>query len=327
MKNKKIIITGIQNTTPPHMGNIFGMINPTININNNNTRNYLLIFIADLHALTQIHNKKLLKLNTYKIVAIFLSLGLKINKNTIIYRQSQIPEITELAWYLSCFYSYKRLKLAHAFKEKKKYMTNINIGLFSYPILMSADILLFNANSVIVGKDQLQHLEITRRIAKKFNNLKKNIFQLPAAEVNNDIINIPGIDGKKMSKSKNNIIDIFASKKKLKTQITKIKTHNIAIDSIKQTKNDTILSLYKLIVKPSELHKMEYNYQKGGYSYKNAKQELYAQILQNFTPARKKFNYLMNNKKFITNILKKGEKKIKKISAKNIAKIRKLFYI
>lgn len=323
---KKIILTGIQNTDTPHIGNIFGMILPIIKINNNNHNNKILIFIADLHALTQIKDKKILKINTYKIIAIFLSLGLKVNKNTFIYRQSKIQAITELNWYLNCFYPYNRLKLAHAFKDKKKRLQDLNIGIFTYPILMASDILLFNASEIIIGKDQLQHIEITRKIAKKINHLFNNIFTLPKGVISNKSMLIKGTDGSKMSKSKKNLINIFASKKELKNQIMKIKTNNLNDKNKKHIHNNILLQLYKLIANKQETKNVENKLFNETCNYKKTKEKLYKIIINKFNKVRYKFKNLIKNKKKINNILIKCEKRIIKLSKKNIKKIRKLFF-
>lgn len=199
--DKKIILTGIQPTGNPHLGNILGVISPTIKLIKKNSSLLAFILIADLHSLTNIKNTKKLKLNIYKIVATWLSLGLKI-KNTIIYKQSSIPEITELTWYLNCLMPYKRLMLGHSFKNKKTNKETINTGILTYPILMAADILIYNAKIITIGKDQLQHMEITRFIAKKFNKKTGFSFKIPEYNLIKKSMNIIGIDGKKMSKSK-----------------------------------------------------------------------------------------------------------------------------
>ena len=211
------ILTGIQSTGTPHLGNILGAIIPAIKMaNESNEESYL--FIANMHSLTQIKDKKTLNDNTFATAATWLAFDLD-PKKSCFYRQSDVPEVTELAWYLSCFFPYQRLKLAHSFKDKAENLKDINSGLFSYPMLMSADILIYDANIVPVGKDQLQHLEMTRDVAARFNNLMGETFIIPEAKIQDDSNYVTGTDGQKMSKSKGNTIDIFVDDKALKKQI------------------------------------------------------------------------------------------------------------
>ena len=220
-ENVKRILTGIQSTGTPHLGNLLGAIIPAIESSKKeNMESYL--FIADLHSLTQIKNSDLLKNNTLQTAAAWLAFGLD-PKRTILYKQSDIAEVTELAWYLSCFYPFNRLSLAHSFKDKKDRLKDVNAGLFNYPVLMAADILLYDAEIVPVGNDQLQHLEITRNIAKRFNSIYGETFTLPKEKLHENNKLILGTNGEKMSKSKNNIINIFANEKDLKKQIQTMK--------------------------------------------------------------------------------------------------------
>ena len=213
------ILTGIQSTGTPHLGNILGAIIPAIELSKKNNESFL--FIADLHSLTQIKDPKELKENTYSTAAAWLAFGLNPQK-TIFYKQSDIPITTELAWILSSYFPYQRLTLAHSFKDKSNDLKNVNAALFTYPMLMAADILLYDANYVPVGKDQIQHLEITRNVASKFNNLHGETLIIPEAITDENTKLIIGTDGQKMSKSKNNIINIFLSDKQLKKQIMSI---------------------------------------------------------------------------------------------------------
>ena len=216
----KRILTGIQSTGIPHLGNILGAIIPAINFSKkDNVETYL--FIADFHSLTQIKDSKALKQNTLFTASAWLACGLN-PSHTIFYRQSDVPQVTELAWYLSCFFPYNRLTLAHSFKDKKDRLKDVNSGLFNYPMLMAADILLYDAEIVPVGKDQLQHLEITRNVANRFHNIFGETFILPNEYLQEESKLITGTDGEKMSKSKNNIINIFASENELKKQIKSI---------------------------------------------------------------------------------------------------------
>ena len=222
------ILTGIQSTGTPHLGNILGAIIPAVEMaNSTNDESYL--FIANMHSLTQIKDDKILKENTFSTAATWLAFGLD-PKKTCFYRHSDVPEVTELAWQLSCFFPYQRLKLAHSFKDKSDNLKDVNSGLFSYPMLMSADILLYDANIVPVGKDQLQHLEMARDVASRFNNLMGETFIIPEAKIQDDTKDITGTDGEKMSKSKNNIINIFVDDKTLRNQIMKIGTRSLSVE-------------------------------------------------------------------------------------------------
>ena len=308
MNNKtKRILTGIQSTGTPHLGNILGAIIPAIQMSKvKNSESYL--FIADLHSITQIKDAKTLRNNTYSTAATWLAFGLD-HKKTVFYRQSDIPQVTELAWYLSCYFPYTRLALAHSFKDKQDRLKDINSGLFNYPMLMAADILLYDANFVPVGKDQLQHLEITRSVANRFHNTNGKTFIIPEAELNSENMSIPGTDGQKMSKSKNNIIDILVEEKKLKKQILSIKTDSTPIEKPKNWKNCNLFNIYKLLATKDQLHKLKRNYEKGGYGYGKAKADLLDLILTKYTKERDLFNYYMNNLDEIDAILKSGSKK------------------
>ncbi|XMD34822.1 MAG: tryptophan--tRNA ligase [Candidatus Karelsulcia muelleri] len=305
-----IILTGIQSTGIPHIGNLLGVMLPTIK-NSKTSLKEVFILIADLHSFTNIKSIKNIKNNTYKIAAAWLACGLKLDK-AILYRQSDIPQITELFWFLNCFFPYQRLKLSHSFKSKN----NINTGLFTYPILMAADILLFDSKIVFVGKDQLQHIEITRKIAKKINNQIKNLFLIPEAKIKKTSMAIPGIDGYKMSKSRKNTIDIFSSKEKIKTQIMKIHTSSNSTFSKKNLKNEIIYNIYKLLFNKKLMEDP---------SYEKAKRKLYKHILCFFSNERKKFNFYIKNIKIIDSILEKGAQKARKIAINTINKVRSVF--
>lgn len=216
------ILTGIQSTGTPHLGNLLGAILPAIEMANQ-TKDDSFLFIADLHALTQIKDATQSKSNTYATAAAWLACGLD-PQNTVFYRQSDVPQVTELAWYLNCLFPYSRLSLAHSFKDKADRLEDVNAGLFTYPMLMAADILLYDAHQVPVGKDQLQHLEMTRDVANRFHAQFGETFVLPDAVLRESNMYVPGTDGGKMSKSKNNIIDVFLPEKQLRKQVTGIAT-------------------------------------------------------------------------------------------------------
>jgi len=320
-KKSNRILTGIQSTGTPHLGNILGAIIPAIQMSQTkNSESYL--FIADLHSLTQIKDQKTLSHNTYATAAAWLAFGLD-HEKTVFYRQSDIPQVTELAWYLSCYFPYQRLTLAHSFKDKQNRLQDVNSGLFNYPMLMAADILLYDANIVPVGKDQLQHLEITRNVANRFHNINGETFIVPQADLNNENMSIPGTDGQKMSKSKNNIIDIFLDEKKLKKQIQGIKTDSAPIEDPKDWEKCNLFDIYKLIASKPEIADLKSKYEKGGYGYGQAKEELFTLILNNFSKERQEFNHYLNNLDEIDKILEAGAKKAKETANTVLKRVRK----
>ena len=314
------ILTGIQSTGTTHLGNLLGAIIPAINLSKEDD-NESFLFIADLHALTQVKDAQLLKENTYKTAAAWLACSLDPEK-TIFYRQSDIPEVTELMWHLLCFYPYKRLTLAHSFKDKADRLDDVNGGLFTYPMLMAADILLYDAEVVPVGKDQKQHIEMTRDVATKFNLQHGNTFIIPEDAIAEDTKLIPGTDGHKMSKSRNNLIDIFLPDKKLRKQIMSIVSNSEALEDPKDPDNCNIFSLYSIIAAPDAVAEMRNNYENGGYGYGHAKQALYELILEKFEKERERFQYLMQNHKEIEEALAVGAKKARKVAHEVIQRVR-----
>ena len=310
------ILTGIQSTGTPHLGNILGAIIPAIQQSKASNDSYL--FIADLHSMTQIKDGELLKENTYATAAAWLAFGLDHNK-TVFYKQSDVAITTELAWILSTYFPYQRLTLAHSFKDKSNDLKDVNVGLFTYPMLMAADILLYDANYVPVGKDQLQHLEITRDVAIKFNNKHGETFVIPEAKVNESTKYVTGTNGEKMSKSKGNIIDIFLPEKQLKKQIMSIQTDSTPLEEPKEFQNCNVFKIFKLIADENQTNEMKNKYQSGGYGYGHAKTDLLNLILEKYKENRSKFDYLMSNKKEIDLILSEGSKKAD-ITAKQVIK-------
>ena len=314
------ILTGIQSTGTTHLGNLLGAIIPAINLSKEDD-NESFLFIADLHALTQVKDAELLKENTYKTAAAWLACGLDPEK-TIFYRQSDIPEVTELMWHLLCFYPYKRLRLAHSFKDKADRLDDVNGGLFTYPMLMAADILLYDAEVVPVGKDQKQHIEMTRDVATKFNLQHGDTFIIPEDAIAEDTKLIPGTDGHKMSKSRNNLIDIFLPDKKLRKQIMSIVSNSEALEDPKDPDSCNIFSLFSIIATPDAVAVMRNNYENGGYGYGHAKQALYELILEKFEKERTHFQYLMHNQKEIEEALAVGAKKARKVAQDVIQRVR-----
>jgi tryptophanyl-tRNA synthetase len=301
------ILTGVQSTGTPHLGNLLGAILPAIKMANN-PENEAFLFIADMHSLTQIKDGKELRENTYSTAATWLACGLDVRK-TVFYRQSDIPQVTELSWYLSCFFPYQRLTLAHSFKDKADRLGDVNSGLFSYPMLMAADILLYDAEIVPVGKDQLQHLEMTRDVANRFNNVVGETLVAPQAKIQENGKLVPGTDGEKMSKSRNNIINIFLPDKKLRKQIMSIKTDSKGLEEPKDPENDNVFGLYKLLASNAEITEMRANYKGGNYGYGHAKQALYEIIIEKFATIRERYNHFMENQHEIDEALEIGAEK------------------
>ncbi|MBT8281421.1 MAG: tryptophan--tRNA ligase [Muriicola sp.] len=314
------ILTGIQSTGTPHLGNILGAIIPAVEMAKN-PKNESFLFIADMHSLTQIKNGSELRNNTYATAAAWLAFGLDVNK-TVFYRQSDVPQVTELSWYLSCFFPYQRLTLAHSFKDKADRLEDVNAGLFTYPMLMAADILLYDANIVPVGKDQLQHLEMTRDVASRFHAQLGDTFVLPEAQVQEETMYIPGTDGEKMSKSKGNLINIFLPDKKLRKQIMGITTDSTPLEEPKDPTNDTVFALYSLLAQKADIDRMRENYEKGNYGYGHAKQELYECLISKFEEPRKKFNYYMENHSEIDRLLDLGAEKAQNVAAEVLNRVR-----
>lgn len=314
------ILTGIQSTGVPHLGNILGAILPALEMANR-PENDSFLFIADMHSLTQIKNGALLRENTYGVAATWLAFGLD-HKRITFYRQSDVPQTTELSWYLSCFFPYQRLTLAHSFKDKADRLEDVNAGLFTYPMLMAADILLYDAQFVPVGKDQLQHLEITRDVASRFNHQMGETFVLPEARIKEEIMIIPGTDGEKMSKSRNNFINIFLPEKELKKQVMAIQTDSTPLEEPKNPDTCNIFSIYKLLATKEEVEQMKANYLAGGYGYGHAKTALFQLILEKFAEPREKFNYYINNLTEVEQILKEGAIKASKIAENTLKRVR-----
>lgn len=314
------ILTGIQSTGTPHLGNILGAIIPAIEMANDQ-KNESFLFIANLHTLTQIKDAEELRHNTYSVAATWLAFGLDVEK-TVFYRQSDVPQVTELAWYLDCFFPYQRLKLAHGFKDKADRLDDVNAGLFMYPMLMAADILLYDANIVPVGKDQLQHLEMTRDVATRFHTKMGETFVLPEARVQENTKLIPGTDGEKMSKSRGNFINIFLADKKLRKQIMSIETDSTPLEEPKDWKTCNCFAIYSLLATESQIETMKANYEKGGYGYGHAKQALFELIIEKFAKQREQYNYYMNNLSEIDKALALGAEKAKVVADDVLKRVR-----
>lgn len=314
------ILTGIQSTGTPHLGNILGAILPAIEKAKDDANDSYL-FIADLHSLTQIKDADVLRSNTYSTAAAWLAFDLDIDK-TVFYRQSDVPQVTELSWYLNCFFPFKRLELAHSFKDKADRLDDVNGGLFTYPMLMAADILLYDAEVIPVGKDQEQHIEMTRDVASRFHAKMGDTFVLPKADIQKDTMLIPGTDGSKMSKSKGNIINIFLPEKKLRKQIMSIATDSTPLEEPKDWKTCNCFTLYRLLASDTQIAEMKANYEGGNYGYGHAKQALYELILERFEEARKRYDYYMKNLNEIDAALAIGAAKAKLVADNVLKRVR-----
>ena len=314
------ILTGIQSTGTPHLGNILGAIIPALNLANE-AENESFLFIADMHSLTQIKDSAQLKENSYATAATWLAFGLDTNK-TVFYRQSDVPQVSELMWYLLCLYPFNRLSLAHSFKDKADRMDDVNGGLFTYPILMAADILLYDATIVPVGKDQKQHLEMTRDVANRFNLKYGETFILPEEKIEEDTMLVPGTDGEKMSKSRGNYIDVLLPEKALRTQIMSIVSDSTPLEEPKDPSKCATFALYKLIANESETDQMRKNYLAGNYGYGHAKQALFELILTKFAVPREKFSALMADKSKIDTALRIGAEKAKIVADEVLKRVR-----
>lgn len=314
------ILTGIQSTGTPHLGNILGAILPAINMANK-PENDSFLFIANLHTLTQIKDAELLRHNTYSTAATWLAFGLDIEK-TVFYRQSDVPQVTELSWYLSCFFPFQRLTLAHSFKDKADRLEDVNAGLFNYPMLMAADILAYDAEIIPVGKDQLQHMEITRDVASRFHAQMGETFVLPTGKVADNTMLIPGTDGEKMSKSRGNFINIFLDDKKLRKQIMSIQTDSTALEDPKDWATCNCFALYNLLASDDEITAMKSNYEAGNYGYGHAKQALFELIVEKFAEPRERYHHYMNNLHEIDDALKVGAEKASQVANAVIARVR-----
>ena len=315
------VLTGIQSTGVPHLGNLLGAIIPTIQASKDKN-NETFGFIANLHSLTTIKDAELLKQNTYAVAATWLAFDFDIDKN-VFYRQSDVPQVTELAWYLNCFMSFQRLSLAHSFKDKSDRATEVNAGLFTYPVLMAADILLYNAEIVPVGKDQKQHLEFTRDLAQKINHLHPDLFTVPEIQLNEQTMYVPGVDGQKMSKSYGNTINIFVDDKTLRKNILSIITDTTPLELPKNPDTCVVFQLYALLANKDQVMEMRKNYLNGGYGYGHAKLALYELILELYKTERERYNFYISNTHEINKKLNIGAEKAKDIASPTLEKVRK----
>ncbi len=314
------ILTGIQSTGIPHLGNILGAIRPAIQMSEETT-NEAFLFIADLHSLTAIKDAEMRREFVRSVAAAWLAFGLDTEKHTF-YRQSDIREVMEFTWYLSCFTPYPMLANAHSFKDKSDRLADVNAGLFTYPVLMASDIMMYDADLVPVGKDQLQHLEMTRDIGNKINHTLGETLVIPEPKVRENTMLVPGIDGQKMSKSYGNYIDIFIADKPLRKRIMKIVTDSKGVDEPKDPDTCNVFNIYKLLATPELEAEMRANYEKGGYGYGHAKQALFELIVNEFGEERERYRSLMENPERIEEELQKGAEKARVIARETTGRLR-----
>lgn len=315
------ILTGIQSSGKPHLGNLLGAIIPAIELSKQ-PGNDSFFFIADLHSLTTIKDAQTRTDNVRAVAAAWLAFGFDVEKNYL-YRQSRIPEVCELTWYLNCFTPFPMLANAHSFKDKSEKLADVNAGLFTYPVLMTADIILYDANFVPVGKDQRQHLEIARDIATTFNNQYGETFVVPEAKISEDVMTIPGTDGQKMSKSYGNILDIFLPEKELRKQVMSIVTDSTPMEQPKNPDKDNVFAIYSLIATDEQKNQLRAKYLAGNFGYGHAKQELYELILAKFKSQRELFNFYYGNPAELDKKLEQGEAKARVIANEVLGRVRK----
>ena len=314
------ILTGVQSTNIPHLGNILGAVMPAIELSKQ-SGNESLFFIADLHALTTVKDAEFIKNSSDAVAATWLAFGFDTGNN-IFYRQSDVPEVCELTWYLNCFTPYPMLANAHSFKDKSDRLSDVNAGLFDYPVLMAADIILYDADFVPVGKDQMQHLEMTRDIAEKFNYKYGDVFVIPHAKIEEAVMIVPGTDGQKMSKSLNNFVNIFLPEKELKKVVMGIITDATPLEAPKNPDTCNVFALYKLMASESQIAEMRENYLRGGYGYGAAKMALYELLLGKFKQQRDAYNYYMNNRNELDALLLLGADKARVIAKATLKRVR-----
>ncbi len=317
------ILTGIQSSGKNgevHLGNILGAIIPGIELSKK-PENEAFFFIADLHSLTTVKDASIRKENVYAVAAAWLAFGFDTDKN-VFYRQSDVTEVCELTWYLNCFTPFPMLANAHSFKDKSENLSDVNAGLFDYPVLMACDILLYDANFVPVGKDQKQHLEMTRDIASSFNHKYAETFVLPEVLIDEKVMVVPGTDGRKMSKSYDNYINIFLADKKLRKEVMKIETDSTPMEDPKDPDSCNVFALYRLLANETQVEKMRINYLGGNYGYGHAKQEFFELIVERFEVERKKYWKLMENKSKIDQLLEEGAIKARKVAQPVLKRVR-----
>jgi tryptophanyl-tRNA synthetase len=318
---KPTLLSGVKPTGRPHIGNYFGAMKQFVDLQNEYNS---FIFIADLHALTypEIQNGQTLSQNTKDMLADYLAIGLDPNKTTI-YKQSDIPEVTELSWYFNCLISMPYLMRAHSFKDAEAKNKEINVGVFNYPVLMAADILVVDADVVPVGRDQKQHVEITRDIAGKFNNQFGETFKMPKELMVAEVETVPGIDGQKMSKSYNNTIPLFASDEEIRDLVARIPTDSKAVADAKNPDENNIYNIHKLLLGEGENEALRAKYLAGGLSYKEAKDLLVADLIKFIAPLREKRAAIVADPSYLEKVFAEGRSKIRSVVEAKMSEVRK----
>jgi len=314
------VLTGIQSSGRQHLGNILGAIRPAIEMSKD-PNNEAYLFIADLHSLTTVKDPEVRRENLLDTAAAWLACGLDPEK-AVFFAQSDLPECTELTWYLNCFTPYPMLANAHSFKDKSDNLSDVNAGLFDYPVLMASDILLYDAHIVPVGKDQKQHVEITRDLASSFNYKYGETFILPESKISESVMTIPGTDGRKMSKSYGNVIDLFLPKKELKKQIMGIQTDSTPLEDPKDPEICNVFSIYKVLALPAQIEELAANYRGGNFGYGHAKTALFELILEEFAEAREKFDHYKAHPEEVAAALKMGAEKARPVAQETLSRVR-----
>lgn len=314
------ILTGIQSTGVPHLGNILGAILPALELSAQ-AKEASFFFIADLHSLTSIKEPERVRQNTNAVAAAWLACGLDANKD-VFYRQSHVPEVCELAWYLNCFAPYPMLANAHSFKDKSDNLKDVNAGLFTYPVLMAADILLYDTDYVPVGKDQKQHLEITRDVAGAFNRAAGDVLRIPEVKIKESVMTVPGLDGRKMSKSYNNFIDLFQTDKKLRKNVMAIVTDSLPLEAPKDPETCNVVKLYETVASAEEVEEMKRLYRAGNFGYGNAKQMVYEKLLEQFAETREKYAAYLEDTEALEKELRNGEERARVVAREVITRVR-----
>jgi len=312
------ILSGIQPSGVLHIGNYFGMMRPAIELQKEGETFY---FIADYHALTSVRDPKALRENSRQVAVDFLACGLDPQRATL-FRQSDVPQVTELAWILSTVAPMGLLERAHSYKDKIARGLAPMVGLFSYPVLMAADILIYDSDAVPVGKDQKQHIEITRDLAGKINETYGHVFKLPQPRINPETQVVPGLDGQKMSKSYGNNIDIFGDEKEMRKRVMSIVTDSAAVEAPKDPAKSTIFQLYCLLASKNEITSMRERFQKGGTGYGDFKKELFEKLWDYFSPMRKRREEILRDKTYIDNVLARGAKRANEVADQVMTRVR-----
>ena len=313
------ILSGIQPSGVLHIGNYFGMMRPAIELQKEGETFY---FIADFHALTSVRDPKALRENSRQVALDFLACGLD-PERAALFRQSDVPQTTELSWILSTVAPMGLLERAHSYKDKLARGLPATVGLFSYPVLMAADILIYDSDAVPVGKDQKQHIEITRDLAVKINETFGDVFKLPEPRINPDTQVVPGLDGQKMSKSYGNNIDIFGDEKETRKRVMSIVTDSTPVEAPKDPERSTIVQLYSLFASKDELANMREKFKKGGTGYGDFKKELFEKLWQYFAPMRKRREEILRDKGYIDKVLARGAKRANEIADRVMTRVRK----